>query len=243
MAIVRWVVKRKMMLSGAIVFCLSFLALLPFSVAQKGPERFEASIVKYEREDSLYNVPDHPIVFTGSSSITKWKLTLKRDMMPMPVIDRGFGGSTLPAVLFYADRVILRYHPDIVVLYAGENDLANDKAKPENVITSMKAFITYMQKYLPDTKVFYLSIKPSVKRWKYWPKMARANDLLKELIDETPNFEFVDVASPMLNPDGCVKKNIFIHDNLHMNDKGFEIWTEVLKPVLLRAYKVSELTK
>ena len=75
MTIVRWVFNRKMMLSGAFVFYLSFLALLPVSVAQKGPERFEASIIKYERDDSLYKVPDHPIVFTGSSSITKWKLT------------------------------------------------------------------------------------------------------------------------------------------------------------------------
>jgi lysophospholipase L1-like esterase len=41
--------------------------------------------------------------------------------------------------------------------------------------------------------------------------------------------EYADVWDPMLD-DRKVKQDIFIEDGLHMNDKGYDIWYNVLKP-------------
>ena len=204
--------------------------------AQKTPiDRFEKEIVQFEQQDRETGNIQNAIEFTGSSSIRMWK-SLARDMAPMKVINRGFGGSTLPELLHYADRIILPYHPKILVVYCGENDLAIDKTKARTVVRSFRAFSRYLQEKLPYTKLFYISIKPSISRWAYWAKMAEANAHIKKIINKNPNYTFVDAASGMLDKEGFVKQDIFIEDNLHMNQKGYAIWTEILKPQLQPVY-------
>jgi len=65
-----------------------------FTHAQK-LDKFESTIVEFEIKDKENDFHSEAILFTGSSSIKMWK-TLEQDMAPMQVINRGFGGSTLP---------------------------------------------------------------------------------------------------------------------------------------------------
>jgi lysophospholipase L1-like esterase len=164
-----------------------------------------------------------------------WK-SLENDISPISVLNRGFGGSTIPEVTYYADRIILPHQPKILVFYCGENDLANDDAKSKLALKSFKKFYTYMKKNLPETEVFFIAIKPSVKRWNYWNKMNEANSKIKKFVDRKDNYYFVDTASKMLDENGIVLQDIFIKDNLHMNAKGYEIWTNTLKPILEQHY-------
>lgn len=219
-----------------------FYSLLIFAVsigsahAQQKLDRFENTIKEFEQEDRQNGHDPEAILFTGSSSIRKWN-TLTVDMSPIPVINRGFGGSTIPEVLHYADRIILPHHPKIIVFYCGENDLSNDETKSAQALKSFKLFDEYMKQNLPDTKVFFLAIKPSVSRWKYWDKFSDANKKLAKFMEKKDNYYYVDTATPMLDDNGVVLQDIFVADNLHMNPKGYAIWTEVLKPILEEHYK------
>lgn len=218
-----------------------FNLLLIFAVsigsiqAQQKLDRFESTIQSFEKEDVQNGYPPNAILFTGSSSIRKWNI-LAEDMAPIPVINRGFGGSTIPEVLHYADRIILPHHPKIIVFYCGENDLANDDTKSTQALKSFKLFYEYMEKNLPDTKVFFVSIKPSVSRWHYWDKFTDANKKLEKFMENKDNYFYVDIATPMLDSNGVVLQDIFVADNLHMNPKGYAIWTKVLKPILEEYY-------
>ena len=149
------------------------LFLINFSFAQK-LDKFESTIVNYEHEDKSNGYQEDAILFTGSSSIRRWN-SMQEDFSPTPVLNRGFGGSTIPEVTYYADRIILPHKPKIIVFYCGENDLAKDEAESKLALKNFKAFAKYMNKNLPDTKVYFVSIKPSIRRWHYWPKMAHAN--------------------------------------------------------------------
>ncbi len=219
-----------------------FYSLLIFAVsfgsvhAQQKLDRFENTIESFEKEDAQNGYQPDAILFTGSSSIRKWT-SLTEDMTPIPVINRGFGGSTIPEVLHYADRIILPHHPKIIVFYCGENDLANDNTKSNLALKSFKLFYEYVERNLPDTKVFFLAIKPSVSRWKYWDKFLDANKKLAKFMENKDNYFFVDTATPMLDNNGVVFQDIFVKDNLHMNPKGYAIWTGVLKPILEEYYK------
>ena len=51
----------------------------------------------------------------------------------VPVLNRGFGGSTLADVVQYMDRIVLRYRPRLVVLYAGDNDLVMGRS-PDRLV-------------------------------------------------------------------------------------------------------------
>src|SRR5512136_3175724 len=79
------------------------------------PLAWESTIRKFEARDRIQPPPADVIVFTGSSSITFWS-TLEQDMAPLPVINRGFGGSRIDDVVYYADRIVIPYHPRAVVL-------------------------------------------------------------------------------------------------------------------------------
>ncbi|MCK5470736.1 MAG: hypothetical protein KAI99_19570, partial [Cyclobacteriaceae bacterium] len=63
-------------------------------------------------------------------------------------------------------------------------------------------------------------------------KMNEANAKLSKFISKKDNYFYVDTASQMLDEHGIVLQDIFIKDNLHMNAKGYAIWTNVIKPIL-----------
>jgi len=212
------------------------LIILPgLSFAQQKLDRFESTIQEFEQLDKDNGYQPKAVMFTGSSSIRMWK-SVSKDMAPIPVINRGFGGSTIPEVLYYADRIILPHSPKVIVFYCGENDLSNDEAKASLALKSFKKFHKYLKENLPETKLYFIAIKPSISREKYWPKMQEANKKIKKFIDKKENYFFVDTASKMLDKNGKVLQDIFLEDNLHMNAKGYKIWTETIKPLLEQYY-------
>jgi lysophospholipase L1-like esterase len=213
------------------------LLLIIFSTISYGQklDRFETTILQFEEEDAKNGLHPDAVLFTGSSSIKRWE-TVKADFAPITVLNRGFGGSTIPEVLHYAERIILPHQPKTIVFYCGENDLSNDDAEAELALTSFKKFSEWMSRHLPETKLFFIAIKPSIKRWHYWPKMQQANSMIENYINQNEKFYFVDVASKMLDNKGVVLQDIFVADDLHLNEKGYQIWEDVLKPYLEKHY-------
>jgi len=213
---------------------LLFISLVSYSSGQT-LNKFESSIVKYEEDDKRKGLHPEAVLFTGSSSIRRWE-TLEADLAPIPVLNRGFGGSTIPEVTHYAERIISPHAPKIIVFYCGENDLSNDEAEAKLALKSFKLFSKYLDNHLPETKLFFIAIKPSIKRWHYWPKLNEANRLIEKYINKKDNYYFIDVASKMLDDNGVVLQDIFVKDNLHLNEKGYKIWTETIKPILEKHY-------
>ena len=199
-----------------------------------GLSRFEAEIEKMEAEDANRQAQANEILFIGSSSIRMWS-SLQRDMAPMPVINRGFGGSTLPEVIHYADRIIFPYEPRLIVLYCGENDIS-EGATPQQVAKSFIRLDSMVQEKLPDSQMIYVSMKPSLARWNLWSQYQAGNLLIHQYIDKKPNRFYLESSVPMLlqqSPDST----IFIEDGLHMNEKGYRKWTAYIKPLVRKLYQ------
>jgi lysophospholipase L1-like esterase len=211
-------------------FCILVCCLSITAIAQKPP--FWDEIASFRHIDSMTPPPAHPIVFTGSSSFRKW--TGVRDAFPgYPIINRGFGGSTLPDVIRYANEVIFKYHPSQVVLYCGDNDLASsDTVTAQTVYRRFTQLFRLIRSRLPQVDILYVSIKPSPSREKLMPRMSGANTLIKDFISRQKHAAFVDVYHKMLTPDGKPMGDIFEGDKLHMNQKGYDIWQKVILPYL-----------
>jgi len=200
--------------------------------------RFEKEIQDFEKADAAIGLDklQGQIVFYGSSSIRLWK-TLKEDFAPLPVINHGFGGSTFPEMTYYADRMLVPYNPKMIVLYC-ENDLFSGKDKtPEQVFDAFAELATLIQNKLPKTKVYYISMKPSISRKDKWALTTTADSLIKSYIDKHKNFTFVDIRPVMYGTNGKANGEYFIKDSLHMTPKGYAQWTSVVRPVLLKDYK------
>ncbi len=209
----------------------------PAEVVLREEEKvFEADIQGFEEMEMASPTPEGGILFTGSSSVRLWK-TLAEDMAPLPVTNRGFGGSTLRQVHHYADRIILPLQPRLIVLYCGENDIANDTYPAEDAYQDFRDFMAYLEYNLPGTPLIYLSMKPSIARWQYWPKFVEANEKIRQDCEAHPQLTFVDVSEVMLGDNDEPDPGIFIRDNLHMNEIGYARWTELVRPLVEAQYQ------
>jgi len=188
---------------------------------------FENDIRKYEERDKDSFPKPGMVLFVGSSSIRLWK-TLKNDMDGIPVLNRGFGSAITAHVLYFMDRIVIPYKPSVIVFYCGENDLGIGK-QPTEILAQYREFIERVNKNLPQTRILMLSVKPSMRRSNQLALQKELNGLLEQLCNEYSFVEYVDVASPMMVNDTTVKNDIFLSDSLHMNQKGYAIWTEILR--------------
>jgi lysophospholipase L1-like esterase len=197
------------------------------------PKAWESTIQKFEAHDRLQPPPTDVIVFTGSSSITFWS-TLAHDMAPLPVINRGFGGSRLNDVVYYAPRIVVAYKPRAVVLFAGTNDIAGSKPKTaQEVFDGYRAFVDVVHATLPATPIYYIAITPTPSRWKLWPIVEQANRLIADHTQTDPRLYFIDMTDVILGADDKPDRSLFRLDRLHPSHKGYAVWTAKIKPILL----------
>lgn len=216
---------------------LLLLCILSFGIAataQTTEPPFRKEIDAFKKKDSIQMPVKGSILFVGSSSFTKW--TDVQDYFPgYPILNRGFGGSSLPDVIRYVDEVIIPYNPKQIVIYCGENDVAgSDTITAPTVLQRFKTLFSLIRNKLPKVPIAFISLKPSVSRWKLEGKMVEANKLVKEFLGKQSNTSFINIHDAMLNPDGTVMTDIFIADNLHMNAKGYKIWQPIIQPYLNR---------
>jgi len=210
------------------------VALL-FSMGSVFSQPFKAEINAFMKSDSINMPAQGSILFVGSSSFTKWK-DVQTYFPGFPIINRGFGGSSLPDVIYYAEQTILKYKPKQIYIYCGENDLSGNKTVTADIVLKrFKQLFSIIRKNLSKkTEVVFVSIKPSVSRWKLEDKFVEANEKIKKYIESKSHASFVNVHTAMLKPDGEVMTDIFISDNLHMNPKGYAIWQGIIAPTLKR---------
>ena len=218
------------LLLGLLALSAGVFAETPKSPIITGPKKWEKTIAAFETADKTTPPPANGIEFVGSSTMVKWK-TLAEDFAGLPVFNRGFGGSQSADVLYYLDRVVLAYKPKTIVFYAGDNDLAQGKTA-EQVIATWKELMAKMTKALPESKIIYLSIRPSVKREALLDTQKQVNAGIKALIEGQKNVQYVDLMPALVGPDGKARADLLVEDKLHLNAEGYKVLTAIVKPLL-----------
>lgn len=214
------------------LFC-ALLAWFPgtaLSSDQTGPAQWEQEIQAFEASDRTNPPPKGGILFVGSSSIRLWK-TLARDFAAYPVINRGFGGSEIADCVYFAERIVFPHEPRMVVMFAGGNDLHRGKT-PEQVADDFSAFVTKVRARLPAVRIAYISVTPTPARWEELEKIRTLNRLIEQGCNKNAALAFINLFPHLLGEDGLPRPEIFQEDRLHMNVKGYEIWTRTVRPFL-----------
>lgn len=211
----------------AVVLIISTLLWSFTGIAQQRP--YATEMDAFRRQDSISKPQEGIYLFIGSSSIRMWD-NLAESFPGKPVLNRGFGGSTLAEVSQNLDVVVYPYKPREIIIYAGENDIAQGVNAQETYNRFVKLFNQLRERY-PKIPIVFISIKPSPSREQFLPVVKEANQLIHAFITRHSNTFFVDVFSLMLNEEGSFK-DIYLEDKLHMTKQGYEIWTKALRPVL-----------
>lgn len=213
-------------------FKIIFLFVFVFGALRaQQKDAFYNEIQNFKRQDSIKLPPKNAVLLIGSSTFTKWK-DVQAYFPNHTIINRGFGGSSLPNVIKYIGSVVYPYHPKQVVIYCGENDFTDKITTPQIVAERTKHLIELIRAKYPKVYIASISIKPSPSRAKYTAQMREANQLIEAMIKNMKRTVYINTADSMYNPDGTIRKDIFLSDNLHMNAKGYAIWQKIMEPYL-----------
>ena len=212
---------------------ISFLLISITGLLAQQPA-FYSDIQAFKQKDAVQPPALHSILFVGSSSFTKW--TDVQEYFPgYPILNRGFGGSSLPDVIRYANDIIFPYQPKQIVIYCGENDLAaSDTVTAAMVVARFTTLFGMIRKQLGEVPVLFVSLKPSPSRSRLFPKMKEVNAQVRAFLQKNKKTAFADVYTKMLDANGEPMQDIFLDDKLHMNAKGYAIWKEVIGPLLIK---------
>jgi lysophospholipase L1-like esterase len=192
--------------------------------------QWEKDILAFEAADKASPPPQNAILFIGSSSIRLWT-NLAQAFPGHQLLNRGFGGSHLSDSVAFVDRIVIPYKPKLVLLYAGDNDIAAGKS-PVQVLRDFKAFVGRIRAALPDTRIAYIAIKPCPARQQFLDRVKTTNLLIQNYTASDKRLLFVDVFTPMLTKEGRPRADLCLNDGLHPNPQCYELWATILKPIL-----------
>lgn len=215
----------------------SLLTALVFSFvssatnAEEKPNPFEKEIAAFEEKDKTLFPTQEQFLFVGSSTIRLWDL--KESFPGMPVINRGFGGSHLSDSVHFAKRIVLPYKPQAIVFYAGDNDIASGKTAAR-IHADYLEFAKLVHETLPNTRLIYISVKPSPSREKFLPIQRETNDLIKKECDANKWMAFIDTHKAFLTEDGKMRPELYVKDQLHLSPAGYAILADLVKKELLK---------
>ncbi len=211
----------------------TFLVLLTLSgTAISQP--FINEINAFRRADSIAKPPQNAILLIGSSSFTNWKDVAKY-FPDKTIINRGFGGSSLPHMVMYAQDIIFKYNPKQIIIYCGENDLTGGPSiTADTILERVKKLHQLIRSRYKKVPIAYISMKPSPSREKYLETMQKANALIKTFMEQQKKSSYIDVYHSMLDANGNILTHIFLSDKLHMNAEGYKIWQGIIAPYLLK---------
>lgn len=213
--------------------CFTFLVILSLH-GHVFAQPFVSEIKAFRNSDSIAQPPKNAILLIGSSSFTKWKDV--QDYFPeYTILNRGFGGSSLTDVIYYANDVILKYKPKQILIYCGENDVAGSSSvTADTVLERFKILYGIIRSKFKKVPVAYISMKPSPSREKLLPIYVKGNELIKTFLASQKNTAFINVYDSMFDAEGKILTHIFIADKLHMNAEGYKIWQGIIAPYLVK---------
>lgn len=196
------------------------------------PHRFDEAIKSFEAVDRKSIIGKGKVLFLGSSSIRRWDTAAAFEGIES--INRGFGGSQTSDCIYFFDRVVTPYEPRVIVFYEGDNDIAKGKTVGQ-VFKDFQTFNSLVREKLPETRIVYIPIKPSIRRAQLWPLMHLVNQLIYVRSQKSRHLYYADIATAMLATGMPPSESLFADDGLHLSDKGYALWGSTIRPVLEKA--------
>jgi lysophospholipase L1-like esterase len=218
------------MTTAAGVVLLAGMALAAGPQAPAAGHRFEENVAAYEAADKATPPPMGAILLAGDSQFYRWK-TLAEDLPDYTVVNRGIDSFQLSDLNYFADRLVLPYHPRLIVLHVGGNDVHTGKS-PERILADFKAFVGIVRETMPDVPIAFSSITPGPGRWDEAPQRKQTNLVIKNYIATQKNLLFIDLWDAMLTADGQPREDIWVADRVHPNQEGYRIRVRIMRPIL-----------
>ena len=169
------------------------------------------------------------IVFLGNS-ITEGGKDWNEKFGIVGISNRGISGDSTDGVIARLNEII-HFSPKAIFLLIGINDIYNELTpSTDYVANNILKIIKRINQELPETKIFLQTILP-VEKEVYKEKIIAVNGVIKTFVSKS-KFEIIDLYSIFVNEEGKMKKELS-YDGVHLNDKGYSVWVDHIKPTVL----------
>ena len=217
-----------------ILALLLIISCSPLKRFEETASKWENDIAKLERLDKSQDYSEDSILFIGSSSIRLWS-SIKDDLNPYETIRRAYGGARYTDLIHFTKRLVSSHDIKAVGVFVA-NDITggmNDLTPPE-VLNLAKFVVKQIRSSHLDTPIFFIETTPTPKRWKAWPEISNANDLIMRYCNEKKGLFYISTRDYFIDKNGLPKEDLFIKDKLHLNRNGYSVWGGIIKNNLNR---------
>ena len=217
-----------------------FLSLVFSGWATPNPElgvvtnKYTAEVAKFA---ALPAPQPGGVVLVGSSNFRKWTNVVK-DLAPLPVTNRAFGGSQTSHQLMFFDQVVPPCRPALIVWYCGSNDIKG-KRDAASILGRTEEWINRLKQMDPTPGVLLVSVirAPQKHRDGQVAVVDAVNRGYEEIARSKEGVFFVDVNPALQSTTGEPKAELYVQDGLHLNGEGYHQMTTLLKPAIEKHWK------
>ncbi|MEX2600617.1 MAG: platelet-activating factor acetylhydrolase IB subunit [Balneolaceae bacterium] len=177
------------------------------------------------------------LLFLGDSITQGWETTGREIWgqwyAPAGAFNLGFSGDRTENVLWRLEHgEVDGLRPDLVVVMIGTNNTGHRMDSPPLIARGVERIIEELTVRLPESKILLLAIFPRGETPDDPMRVNnnRVNELITLLGDEDRVF-FRDLNQHFLDEEGNLPESV-MPDLLHPNEEGYQIWAEVMEPIL-----------
>ena len=175
---------------------------------------------------------DGDIIFIGDS-ITEGGKTWSSKFNRNNIKNRGISGDVTDGVIARLGEIFY-FKPKAVFIMIGVNDLFNlhyqkEISSPEYVGNNVLTIIEQINEKSPKTKVYLQTLLPTHEDFMN-KNILKVNTMLKQQKGKH-NYILIDLNASFTNEKGFLKEE-FTYDGVHLNEKGYNHWVEILKPII-----------
>ncbi len=180
------------------------------------------------------------VVFLGNSIFEGWIRLRPEFFAGKPYYDRGISGQTTPQMLlrFYED--VLALDPDVLVLKAGINDIAQNTGpyNPLQTLNNIKAIAQLAR--VNNIKVILCSVLPASDfRWRPGlepgDKVIALNNAIRDFA-KTEGFYYLDLYSAVVDDKKGMKAE-YANDGVHPTVEGYKVLEPLVEDAIRKVKK------
>ena len=197
-----------------------------------------------ERHNSINKVVESKqgevdVVFIGDSITQGWEgagaKAWDNSFQSFRPVNLGISGDRTEHVLWRFDNGNLEgIDPKVAVIMIGTNNFGYHKDNAEEVYDGVVAVVEKLQKKEPQAQVLLLDIFPRGATFNQMRgELLQVNQALQATYSEDDRVTFFPIGHHFLENDGTISKEI-MPDELHLSEKGYEIWANAVAPRIAR---------
>ncbi len=186
------------------------------------------------------------LYFLGDSITRRWGCTdpqwaanmenWRKNFFGWNAANFGWGADSIENVLWRVQNGELDgLNPKVIVIEAGTNNVGNKPggdAKIADIVKGMKALIETCRKKAPAAKIIVMGIFPRNDNPEVVPEIRKINEGVAKLADGR-TVHYININDKLAGADGTLFDGMTI-DKLHLSVKGYQVWADALKPLLVK---------